>query len=157
MQTIRAWVEGFLRGRYSLAELGPRAFRVAPLVVPVLIGAIVVAGYLLIGPLVTIPRFTTEGPVVRNGVSVIVACGKKQGIEGMGAAMRYADEPATGGWWNVRKGDCTVWYHRPPGVEQRFNRQQRAVAKPAEALRSSRGSPSGFQRLPVVEKLPSSP
>ena len=59
MQTIRAWIEGFLRGRYGLAELGPRAFRVlvAPVVAPVLVVAILaVAGWLLFGTL-TIPRF----------------------------------------------------------------------------------------------------
>ena len=123
METIRAWVEGFLRGRYSLAELGNQAFRV--LAKPVLVGAILVAGYLLLGPLLTIPRFTTEGHTVRNGVSVVVACGKKQGIWGMGAAMKYVPEPGTGGWWPERRGDCTVWYHRPPLPEQRFNRQLR--------------------------------
>jgi hypothetical protein len=101
-----------------------RVFRVvAP---TVLIGAIVVVGWLLVGPLLATPRFSTEGPVVRNGVSVIVACGKKQGIAEMGAAMRYAPEPRTGGWWPVRKGACTVWYHRPPDSTQRFNRHERA-------------------------------
>lgn len=96
------------------------------LAVPVLIGAILVVGWLLLGPLLTIPRFTTEGPVVRNGVAVIVSCGKKQGIERMGAAMKYAPEPRTGGWWNVQRGNCTVWYHRPPMSEQRLARQERA-------------------------------
>jgi hypothetical protein len=90
VQPIREWVEGFLRGRDGV--------RLAPLVVPVLIGAILVVGWVLLGPLLTIPRFTTEGPVVRNGATVIVACGKKQGMAGMGAAMKYADEPGTGGW-----------------------------------------------------------
>jgi hypothetical protein len=107
-----------------LALLVLRRLRV--IAVPVLIGAILVAGWLLIGPLVTIPRFTTEGPVVRNGVAVIVACGRKRGLEQMGAAMKYAPEPATGGWWNVRRGDCTIWYHNPPGLEQRYNRHERA-------------------------------
>jgi hypothetical protein len=148
VETIRALVEGFLRGRYGLAELGPRSFRV--LAKPALIGAIVVVGWLLIGPALTIPRFTlAEGPVVRNGTAVIVACGKKQGIEGMGAAMKYAHEPRTGGWWPERKGDCTVWYHRPPLPEQRFNRHERASLE-KEGVRRS---PSEFQRLPVVEKL----
>jgi hypothetical protein len=96
------------------------------LAVPVLIGAILVVGWLLVGPVLTIPRFTTEGPVVRNGTAVIVACGKKQGIKGMPAAMKYAHEPQTGGWWNVQRGECTVWYHRPPLPEQRSNRHERA-------------------------------
>jgi hypothetical protein len=107
-----------------LALLVLRRFRV--LAVPVLIGAILVAGWLLIGPLLTIPRFSIEGPVVRNGVAVIVACGKKSGPWQMGAAMRYAPEPRTGGWWPEHRGDCTVWYHRPPLPEQRFNRHERA-------------------------------
>jgi hypothetical protein len=123
----------------------PRAFRV--LAQGVLIGAILVVGWLLLGPMLTIPRFTTEGPVVRNGVAVIVACGKKRGIEQMGAAMKYAPEPRTGTWWPERKGDCTVWYHRPPGSEQRHNRQERASF--------ARDRPyHGFQKLPVIEKLP---
>jgi hypothetical protein len=63
----------------------------------VLIGAILVAGWLLVGPL-TIPRFSTDGPMVRNGVAVIVACGKKSGFERMGAAMKYAPESRTGAW-----------------------------------------------------------
>jgi hypothetical protein len=96
------------------------------LAAPVLIGAILAVGWLVFGPLLTIPRFTTDGPVVRNGAAVIVACGKKRGIRGMEAAMKYAHEPRTGGWWNVPRGDCTVWYHRPPGLEQRLNRQERA-------------------------------
>jgi hypothetical protein len=107
-----------------LALRGLRVLRVVA--VTAAIGAIlVVAGWLLLGPL-TIPRFSTEGPVVRNGVAVIVACGKKQGFRGM-EAMDYAHEPRTGGWWPERRGDCTVWYHRPPGAEQRENRHQRAA------------------------------
>jgi hypothetical protein len=128
VQTIRAWIEGFLRGRYGLEGLG----RV--LAVPVLIGAILVVGWLLVGPLLTIPRFTTEGPVVRNGVTAVMVCGKKagtaghglRGFKGMSAAMKYVPEPATGAWWPVHRGDCTVWYHRPPLPEQRFNRHERA-------------------------------
>jgi hypothetical protein len=64
--------------------LAHRVLRVyRALAVPVLIGAILVAGWLLIGPLLTIPRFSTEGPVVRNGVAAIVACGKKRGLKDM--------------------------------------------------------------------------
>lgn len=95
--------------------------------VAVLIGAILVVGWLLASPgTLTIPRFSTTGPVVRNGVAVIVACGKKQGIEGMEAATDYAPEPGTGTWAPVRKGECTLWYHHPPGMEQRLARQERA-------------------------------
>ncbi len=112
------------RGRIE----GNRVFRALPSLglVAVLIGAILVVGWLLVGSSLTIPRFSTTGPVVRNGVAVIVACGEKQGIEGMGAAMDYAPEPGTGGWWPEKKGQCTVWYHRPPGMEQRLARQERA-------------------------------
>jgi hypothetical protein len=75
---IRVWIEGFLRGRYGYE--GYRLFRL--LAATVLIGAILLAGWLLIGPLLTIPRFSTEGPVVRNGVAVVVVCGDKQrGVE----------------------------------------------------------------------------
>jgi hypothetical protein len=82
---IRSWIEGFLRGRYGYE--GHRALWV--LAVPVLIGAILLAGWLLIGPLLTIPRFSTEGPVVRNGVAAVVVCGKKRGFEeGMLAATK---------------------------------------------------------------------
>jgi hypothetical protein len=122
VEPYREIIEGFLRGRYGYE--GHRALRV--LAVPVLIGAVLVAGWLLVGPLLTIPRFSSEGPVVRNGVAVIVACGKKQGHMKMGAAMKYAPEPGTGGWWPERSGECTVWYHRPPGLEQRHARQERA-------------------------------
>jgi hypothetical protein len=116
-------IEGFLRGRYGYE--GQRALRV--LAVPVLIGAILVVGWLLVGPLLTIPRFSTAtGPVVRNGVAVIVACGKKQGMAGAREALRYADEPSTGAWDPVQRGECTVWYHHPPLPEQRSNRHERA-------------------------------
>jgi hypothetical protein len=127
VEPIRRGIEHFLRGRYGYE--GYRAFRV--LAVPVLIGAILVAGWLLVGPLLTIPRFTTEGPVVRNGVAVIVLCGENNGtamqrMKGLYAARDYVPEPRTGGWLPVEKGSCTVWYHRPPGVEQRVARHQRA-------------------------------
>jgi hypothetical protein len=57
--------------------------------VPAAIGAILVAGWLLLGLSLIIPRFSTDGPVViRNGVAAIVACGKKKGIEGMDQALR---------------------------------------------------------------------
>ena len=136
METIRVWVEGFLRGRYSLAQLWPRAVRV--LAAGVLIGAILVVGWLLIGPLLTIPRFSTAtGPVVRNGVAAVMVCGKKYGsnskggvdaalFKGMDAAMKYVPEPRTGTWDSVRQGECVIWYHHPPGFEQRYNRQERA-------------------------------
>ena len=87
--------------------------------------AILVVGWLLL-PSLTIPRFSTAGPVVRNGVAVIVACGKKSGIKGMISAMDYAPEPRTGTWANERRGECTVWYHSPPGPDQRHARRQRA-------------------------------
>jgi hypothetical protein len=118
---IRVWIEGFLRGRYGYE--GHRALWV--LAVPVLIGSILLAGWLLIGPL-TIPRISSTGPVVRNGVATVMVCGEKRGFKGLDAAMDHVPEPRTGGWWPEKQGECTVWYHRPPGLEQRIARQQRA-------------------------------
>jgi hypothetical protein len=125
VQVIRVRIEGFLRGRYGYE--GNQALRV--LAAPVLIGAILVAGWLLVASLkasvliAPVPRFTSEGPVVRNGVAAVVVCGKKRGFEeGLIAATKYAPEPRTGGWWPARKGECTTWYHRPPDAIQRANR-----------------------------------
>jgi hypothetical protein len=157
VQGIRVWIEGYLRGRYGYE--GPRAFWV--LAVPVLIGAIVLAGWILIGSLLTIPRFSPEGPVVRNGVAAVVVCRKKSGAmneKGLMAVSDHALEPRTGGWWPDKRGNCTIWYHRPPGLEQRLNRQERAAnlsvsgeMPPTEGVRRSE---SQLERLPVVEKLP---
>jgi len=103
---------------------GLRVLRVV--VLPAAIGAIlVVSGWLLLGSL-TIPRFTTEGPVVRNGVAAVVACGEKRGLKGMDAAMAYVDEPRTGTWSARREGECTIWEHRPPDAYQREQRTLRA-------------------------------
>jgi hypothetical protein len=130
-----------------------RVLRVAKiLTVAGLIGAIVVVGWLLM-PTLAIPRFTAEGPVVRNGVAAVVACGKKRDF----MALDAAPEPATGTWWPVREGDCTVWYHRPPDATQRFNRHQRAanLSVSGEMLQTERVRRSQYevQKLPVVEKL----
>ena len=108
--------------------------RLRVVAVPVLIGAILIVGWLLLPSLKTsgliapIPRFSTEsGPVVSNGVAAVLVCGKKQGFErGMEAAMHYVPEPRTGSWSDKRHGDCTVWYHHPPGLEQRIARHERA-------------------------------
>jgi hypothetical protein len=139
VERLRERIEDFLR-RYGYEE--NRVLRVLAVVLAILlalrvlrvlrVGAVpaaiwailVVAGWLLLGSL-TIPRFSTEGPVVRNGVAVIVACGKKQGFRGM-EAMDYAHEPRTGTWSPERRGDCTVWYHHPPDDFQREQRHQRA-------------------------------
>jgi hypothetical protein len=166
---IRSLVEGFLRGRYGLAELEDQALRV--LALAVLIGAMGVAGWLLIGPLLTLPRFTPEGPVVRNGVAAVMVCGKKRGtgqfgFKGLEAATKYAPEPRTGGWSDDEKGDCTIWYHHPPGLEQRHNCQERARCErensveecasggPPPGAAPLRESPPDFQKLPVIERLP---
>jgi hypothetical protein len=91
-----------------LALQALRALRV--LAVAVLIVAILVLGRLLVGSLILpMPRLSSEGPVVRNGVAAVVACGEKRGLQ----AVDVAPEPRTGGWWPVRRGECTVWYHRP--------------------------------------------
>ena len=145
MEPIRERIEDFIR-RYG--HRGNRVFRglavaaaallalllarrvlrlLNVLAVPVYISAILVVGWLVFGPLLTIPRLTTEGPVVRNGVAVVVACGEKRGVmEGMMTAPKYAPEPRTGTWGYERRGDCTVWYHHPPDVTQREARQERA-------------------------------
>ncbi len=158
MESVREWVEGFLRGRYGV--------RVAALVKPALIGAVLVAGWFLVVPLLTIPRFTSEGPVVRNGVAAVVVCGKKSGPmneKGIMATMKYAPEPRTGTWAPEQRGTCTVWYHRPPEATQRYNRHQRAanLSAPLEA-RGEMLRPEGvrisaeggeIEKLPLVEKL----
>jgi hypothetical protein len=91
------------------------------LATPVLIGAILLVAAWLLPDWLTIPRVSTEGPVVRNGVAAVVACGEKRSFGPM-----IASEPRTGSWWPERRGSCTVWHHRPPGFEQRFNRHERA-------------------------------
>jgi hypothetical protein len=123
VEPIRRGIEGFLRGRY---------------------------GYVLIGPLLTTPRFTSEGPVVRNGVAAVVVCGKKRGFEeGMMAAMKYVPEPRTGTWWPAREGECTTWYHRPPGWEQRHNRHERAQDERAQESKVD-GAGRGYWSRPCT-------
>jgi hypothetical protein len=85
-----------------------RKFRV--LAAPVLIGAILVAGWLLVSSLKTsvlippVPRFSPDGPaVVKNGVAVVVACGKKREF----GAVESAPEPRTGTWGVERRGSAT--------------------------------------------------
>ena len=129
MEPIRGGIEHFLRGRYGYE--GDQAFRM--LAVSVLIGAILVAGGLLIGPPLVIPRISSTGPVVRNGVAAVMVCGEKRGFM---EAMDYAPEPQTGTWAPVRKGDCTVWYHHPPDAIQREARQERAQDERLKALYS---------------------
>src|SRR5215203_2543694 len=111
-----------------LALQALRALRV--LAVAVLIVAILVLGRLLVGSLILpMPRLSSEGPVVRNGVAAVVACGEKRGLQ----AVDVAPEPRTGGWWPVRRGECKVWYHRPPDATQREARHERAAgAQPSE-------------------------
>jgi hypothetical protein len=106
--------------------------RVATLAVGVAIGAILVGvAVLLLGPwwvpatselVPPVPRLSSDGPVVRNGVVAIVACGKKRGFEVVSAAP----EPRTGTWGVERKGECNVYYHHPPDASQREARHQRA-------------------------------
>jgi hypothetical protein len=105
--------------------------RVATLAVGVAIGAILVGVVVpLLGPwwvpataelVPPVPRLSSDGPVVRNGVVAIVACGKKRGFEVVGAAP----EPRTGTWGMEKKGACNVYYHHPPEASQREARHQR--------------------------------
>jgi len=98
---------------------------------------VVVGGWLLISWIfLPIPRLSSDGPVVRNGVAAVVACGKTRGIWGMEAAMDYVPEPRTGTWGTQRRGDCTVYYHHPPDATQRFNRQLRSHAERGSASQS---------------------
>jgi hypothetical protein len=92
------------------------------LAVPALIGAILVVGAWLLPDWLTIPRVSTEGPVVRNGVAAVVACGEKRGFQ----AVDVAPEARTGTWWPERRGACIIWYHRPSSIEQRIARNKRA-------------------------------
>jgi len=81
-----------------------------------------------------VPRLSSDGPVVRNGVAVVVVCGKKRVsgqmdaafFERMDAATKYAPESRTGTWGHEERGTCTVFYHHPPDATQREARQQRA-------------------------------
>jgi hypothetical protein len=75
-----------------------------------------------------IPRLSSDGPVVRNGVVAIVACGKKRGFEVVSAAP----ESRTGTWGVERKGECNVYYHHPPDAIQRENRHERAQEEQAQ-------------------------
>jgi hypothetical protein len=106
--------------------------RVATLAVGVAIGAILAgAAVLFLGPwwvpatrelVPPVPKLSSDGPVVRNGVAAIVACGKKRGFEVVSAAP----EPRTGTWGVERRGGCNVYYHHPPDATQREARHQRA-------------------------------
>ena len=60
------------------------------LAVPVLVGGDPGGGVSPLRAAADYPSLYDRGPVVRNGVAVIVACGKKSGFERMGAAMKYA-------------------------------------------------------------------
>jgi hypothetical protein len=119
--------------------LALRVLRVFPKVVVAMVVAtgatLVLLGWLLLGGFAGLPvgawntpmpKVTSVGPLVENGVAAIVACGKKRGFEGMDAAMDYAPEPRTGTWSYERRGECTVWYHHPPDDYQREQRHQRA-------------------------------
>ena len=106
--------------------------RVATFAAGVATGAFLVGvAVLLLGPwwvpatselVPPIPRLSSEGPVVRNGVAAVVACGKKRGLQ----AVDVAPEPRTGTWGSEKKGECTVWYHVPPDATQREARHRRA-------------------------------
>jgi len=140
VEHIRERLERYMR-RYGYGEnRALRALAVAValllvlrvlrvLAVPVAIGAILVGGWLLLGPGFPatseanppIPR-PSAGSLVENGVAVIVACGKKRGFEAVGSAP----EPRTGTWSVERSGECKVYYHHPPDAYQREQRHQRA-------------------------------
>ncbi len=94
--------------------------RVATLAVGVAIGAILVGvSVLLLGPwwvpatselVPPVPRLSSDGPVVRNGVVAIVACGKKRGFEVVSAAP----EPRTGTYVGGREDGRVQRLLSPP-------------------------------------------
>jgi hypothetical protein len=120
MLRVLAWAVAIL-----LALRALRAFRVVAGRAAI-VAIVVVGGWLLISSLfLPIPRLSSDGPVVRNGVAAVVACGNKRGIWGLGA-VEIAPEPRTGTWGIERRGECTVYYHHPPDPIQRKNRHERA-------------------------------
>ena len=106
--------------------------RVATFAMGVAIGAILVGvAVLLLGPwwipatselVPPVPRLSSDGPVVRNGVAAIVACGKKRGF----GVVSAAPEVRTGTWGVEKADECNVYYHHPPEASQREARHQRA-------------------------------
>lgn len=98
--------------------------------VAVLIGAIGVVGWFLLAPefiatdalIPPIPNVTSDGPVVRNGGAVVVACEKKRGF----LAVDIAPEGRTGTWGVEKRGECNVYYHHQPGTDQRYQRHESA-------------------------------
>jgi hypothetical protein len=142
-----------------------RVLRVFPKVVVGIGVTLALLGWFVLGPglpggrwLTPMPR-TTVGPLVENGVAVVVACGKKRGLEGLDAAADYVPEPRTGTWRNERRGDCTVWYHHPPDAEQRENRhlrveqrRQRAEPPPSEREAGPRFQGWGRDRCRHLEE-----
>jgi hypothetical protein len=113
-----------------------RVVRVATFALGVATGAFLLGvAVLLLGPwwipatselVPPIPRLSSDGPVVRNGVAAIVACGETKREELALKAVSAAPEPGTGTWGVERKGDCNVYYHHPPDASQREARHQRA-------------------------------
>jgi hypothetical protein len=97
------------------------------LAVPVLVGAILVVGWLLFGPLRTIPRFTTEGRVVRNGVAVIVACGKEERVRANGCGDEVRPRASDGHVGVRAKGRLHRVASPPPDATRREARHERAV------------------------------
>jgi len=107
--------------------------RVATLAVGVTIGAILVGvAVLLLGPwwvpatselIPPTPRLSSDGPVVKNGVVAIVACGKKRGFEVVGAAP----EARTGTWGSRGRVSATSII---------ITRRKRPSARRATSVRS---------------------
>ena len=130
------------------ALLVVRRLRVIRVLVPVVIGGVVVLGWLLYKPIAPTPLLNShEGPVVKNGVAAIVVCGNKR--DGMvGSAMDIAPEPQTGGWSVEPRGTCDVYYHHPPDAIQRENRQERAEQAATAACGTKRDLAAVLKRIP---------
>jgi hypothetical protein len=84
------------------------------LTVAALIGGIVVAGWLLISPLLVPTPLVIihEGGVVKNAAAATAACGTERDAL---AVLNHIPEPSMSTWGTEPKGTCVVRYHhRPP-------------------------------------------
>jgi hypothetical protein len=54
-----------------------------------------------------------KGPLVENGVAVIVACGEKRDFLFLKAAQNVPEPPRVTWSSEERRGGCTVYYHHP--------------------------------------------
>jgi len=94
-------------------------------------------------------RSPGDVPLVENGVAAVLACGEKRRLAG--AAMDYVPEPRTGSWSVQRRGECNLYYHHAPALEQRIARHQRA-----RSIGTPSSSPPEAKPDPGMEPIPPS-